>query len=564
MAFDVSWVYQIIDRYTGPLKKIKKVTDSAKRAINGTSKALKGMSQKLLSVGNAVGGIAALSAIVFPTKKAIAFQDSMIDVQKVMDFKTPEAFEKFREGIFKTAVELGKTPEAIAKIAFEGKKIGIMSKDLNHFIKLVGRTSVAFDMLEGPAAETLGSIKTKLSLNIQETEDMMDAINFLADNTATSGKRAIEVVSRTVGTMKTIKMPPELVAGFAAYADQLSVSPELAASGLNMMVVRMMKMPGMMKKLLADPKAAIRDTLGKFAKMSELKRSRMVMKKFGDEAGRFVLKAVSSMDLLDKTLGLVGERTKFAGSMMKELEKKMKGASTSIGKIRAVADVAFIQIGDALLPIIKDLTPAIISVVTSIRMFIKQNPMIVKIGLALIAILGVLMAMSIVLGVLATGFSIMLSPITLIIAAVAALAFGINYLWKNSEMFRFVILKAKDGFLAWLDNLKKIVGVFIKIGKWQFDKIVAWYNIIKSVLSAIMSIYSWFHKISNMGFENIKGMGTSVMKFITGDESTAAENALLKGQINGRIEVAASRGSEIKRAEIDHSSSGNLGFNMGL
>ncbi len=73
----------------------------------------------------------------------------------------------------------------------------------------------------------------------------MDAINFLADNTATSGKRAVEVVARTVGTMKAIKMPPELVAGWAAFADQVEVTPELAASGLNMMIRRMTKIPSL-------------------------------------------------------------------------------------------------------------------------------------------------------------------------------------------------------------------------------------------------------------------------------------------------------------------------------
>lgn len=356
MSFDVSWIYQIIDKYSAPLNKIKSVTSSTLSVINKTSKGLKSMGDQLTGLNSLISGLGLISAIKFPFDKALKFEDVMIDVKKVLSFKTPDQFKEFREGIFKTAIKLGKLPEDIGRIAFEGGKLGITVKNMKEFIGVVARSSIAFDILEGQAAKTIGSIKTKFGLTIKEVGKLMDSINFLADNTSASGANIIEVVSRTVGTMKSIKMPKEFVAGWAAFADQMEVSPELAASGLNMMVSKMMTMPGMMKKLLKDPNKSIRDFLQKFANMGEVRRSRMILKKFGSEAGRFVLKAVNSLSQLDKTLKLVGKESNFVGSMMKELEKKMEGAKTAVGKIKAAFDFALISIGDEFLPILKEFT----------------------------------------------------------------------------------------------------------------------------------------------------------------------------------------------------------------
>lgn len=532
MAFDVSWIYRIVDRYTPTLQKIKRVTQSARQTFDKSKQSLNNMTKSLDGVKSAISGAAAIGAIAFPTSKAMAFEDAMIDVQKVVSFKTPDQFQKFREGVFKTAVATGKLPVNIAKIAFEGGKLGILPEKLQEFIALTARTSIAFDVVEGVAANTLGSIKTKMGLSVKATGDLMDAINFLADNTAASGKRVLEVVSRTTGTMKTIKMPPELVAGWAAFADQMEVSPELAASGLNMMVVRMMKMPGMMRKLLKEPNKAITDFLKKLAKMPELRRSRKVMKLFGDEAGRFALKAVSSLKLLDKTMGLVSDKTKFAGSMMKELTKKMAAASTSIGKIRAVADVVFIQLGDAILPIIKDMTPAIVEMTSGIRDFIKNNPGIIKMALAIGAIVAALAAVSVVLVVLAKGaaifagiMAVLASPIVLVVAAIAGLAFAAKAIY---------------------DNWNDLPAFFGRI----WDSIV---GIFKGAWKAI----GWVGEL--LGFGSGEKTEIEVNKNIA---IRSAENAALKGQINGRIEVVAKPGTEIVRTDMETKSNADVGLNM--
>ena len=134
MAFDVSWVYKIRDNYSRPLKKIIATTNRSNVAMKKSARTAQKLGQRLTKLSSIAGGVAGAMAVVFPVKKAIEFEDVMIDVQKVLTFKTPDQFEQFREGIFKTAIALGKIPQNIADIAVQGGKLGIPVEKMQEFI----------------------------------------------------------------------------------------------------------------------------------------------------------------------------------------------------------------------------------------------------------------------------------------------------------------------------------------------------------------------------------------------------------------------------------------------
>jgi TP901 family phage tail tape measure protein len=472
MAFSVSWIYEIIDKYSTPLKKIAGATAKVKNLAKRTSAVFSNLGSKLTGLQNIVVGLGGFAALAFPIKKAMDFEDVMLDIKKVVKFKSPDQFKKTRESIFKTAFELGKIPKNIADIVVQGGKLNVLPKNLGKFTKIVGRTATAFDMLERSAGEMLGNIKTKLGLTMPGVENIMDAINFLADNTATTGKRAVEIVARAGLELKGIKMPPQLIAGWAAFADQIEVTPELAASRLSMMIRRMQKMPGMMRKLLKDPSKAIQDVFEKFGKMPEASRTRRILKKFGDEAGVFVVKAVASQKLLKKTLALVGKGSKFAGSMLRELKIKLTAASTSIGKVRAVADYAFISLGEAFFPVIREFTPKIVKIVKKLTEFFKLNPVLAKMLLGFAAIAGSLAIMGIAVGLIASALGLILSPVTLILIAVGAIGAGFVYLYKRSKFLREGVKRiweelepSREAISKVIDDFKKLIETIFGTGK---------------------------------------------------------------------------------------------------
>ncbi len=85
------------------------------------------------------------------------FQTAMAGVKKVVD-GTPEQLDALGEKVKQLAYELGKTPEQIADIAAQGGQLGIALEKLPDFVKLAGKMSVAFDMIESDAAEATAKI----------------------------------------------------------------------------------------------------------------------------------------------------------------------------------------------------------------------------------------------------------------------------------------------------------------------------------------------------------------------------------------------------------------------
>ena len=562
MSYDVSWVYRIVDKYSTPLKKIaaamKKMQKNAKKA----SKAFKKIGASLATVRGALTAIGGIVAISFPIRKAIDFESVMLDVRKVMTFKSEDQFNKFREGIFKTSIAMGRLPKDIAAIAVEGGKLGIGPENMQGFVDLITKVSIAFDMTEQTAAATVGSIKSKLGLLLPDITKLMDGINFLADNTAANAVRTTEIVQRTVGTMKTIKMPPELIAGWAAFADQLETSPQLAASGLNQMVIKMMKMPGMMKKLLSDPNKAIKDTFKKYAEMDEVRRSQQIIKDFGLETSRFVMKSVNSLELLDSTLEKVS-KSNYVGSMTKELKIKMGGAATAIGKVAAAIDFAMIEIGDAFLPIIKDLVPIIVAIASGIRNFVKEHPMLTKIIIAFIAIAAALAVISVLVGFISTAVGIMFSPVVLAALAVVAIVAAFYYLLG----LIFKIWDAMGGLSGIFNSLKRAIMFWVSVILTPFRILLSLISVLWGDLTGIQSliddVFSSYETLANL----LSKGWNAVVSFFGGDDEAELKKSVTvesrrKDTLNGTIEVRAKRGTEVTHMDFDHSSVGDTGMNM--
>ena len=171
----------------------------------------------------------------------------------------------------------------------------------------------------------------------------------------------------------------EQTAGLAGFARMVTTSDELAGSGLQMMINRMMKNPKLKKALIANPMQAIDDLLKDFAGMDKGKAQEKINKMFGGEAGKFVMQAMGSYDLFRKTLDTVANSKKNLIALNKEYLAQI-GTSAARAQIasNAFTNIAA-AIGDALLPATVDGLNAFGEFGASIEEFIKNNHLLVQI-----------------------------------------------------------------------------------------------------------------------------------------------------------------------------------------
>lgn len=223
------------------------------------------------------------------------------------------------------------------------------------------------------------------------------------------------------------------------------------------------------------------------------------MKVFGARAGPGMLALLSAGGdaVRDMTESITGtnKATEMAEVQLDTLQGQVKILKSELEEIA-------ISFGDVLIPIIRQFIQKYISPLTAklmgLSMGTKKN--IVTIALLAAAIGPLLLVVGKLIGSIGTIIkvgSLLFSKVGLIIAAIAAVAGVVVYLWKTNEEFRdavtkiwdrvkSVVLKAADVIKAWwAKNGEKIISAVVKALKVLWNAIKAKFNLILKIAKKV-------------------------------------------------------------------------------
>lgn len=204
-----------------------------------------------------------------------------------------------------------------------------------------------------------------------------------------------------------------------------------------------------------------------------------------------------------KDLELAGELSLSFGEKMQQIRKETADASVSLG--------------ESLLPVIETLADIIIPLIKNISKFAEENPTLVRnIIIATMAITGIIAVvgtLGLLLPSLIAGFgafgailSFIMSPIGLVVGAIAGLiAVGV-LLWKNWEEI------SDKATMIWNNILNLIKGILKKIGDFIYDYISFWVGLIDMFLN-----------IFGISVKDIQNAIESMMTYIKNIFSTVSE-----------------------------------------
>lgn len=481
MAFSAEYVYRILDQYSGPLARITRATAKFQDMSLKASGSMRRMGGKLKAAGDSMTGLstviggAAITAGLFKfTKSASDMKDAMADVSRVTGL-TGMGLDKMQAQLQLMGRQTGRNAEGLAAMAYEGGKLGIANQDMIGFVGTVLKTASAFDMADQEAGRSIGSIKAKLGLTVPAVDELMQRVNYLADTTSASGNQMINIIERTSGTFKVLKIPPEITAGWAAFADQIEVSPEKAATGLNMMMARLMKMPGMLNKMLKDPQNTVINFLQKFGSMPEATRGTAVLKMFGEEAGRFVLKTITNMDLLDTSMKKAAS-AKALGSMDREFANILARSSTMAKRLKQTFLDISRAIGKVFLKVFDKYSKRLFEASQWILSFIKNHPGLVRIagamGLIAVAVAALIFPFGLLMSMIGTALPVLSAlaaaigaiswPVVLVVASIAILSIAFIAMYKKSAMLRQSVANLSDAFKPLWTAIKETAIIIAK------------------------------------------------------------------------------------------------------
>ena len=426
--------------YGNAQRKLDKVSRSSARIASSSASFAREAAAPAVGIG---------LALAIPIKKAIEFEDQMASVGKVLNLKTGSAELKAVGAEVQNIAEyLATSPEDAAALYASLAQGGVARDQLNDIARTAGEVAVAFEIDPGTAGERFVKLQNAMELTTAEAKTATDAINFLSDNSAAKASEMLDFfASGGAGASRALGVTAAEGAALSSVFISMGKTGSEAATIVNRMTKKLRDQGTEAGKAYAAAGGGMEGVLAVIEAGEKLQGPAKFdyFKQFG-EYGVEIEQMANNSALLAKQLGHVADETAYANSVQDEFINR---SNTTAFKLRAAqtnAENLAILIGNELLPVITDITEAVVPVIKSISAWVSENPeltkTILKVTAAVGAILGVLAAVGFVIsgvattvGVLATAFSVVASLPFIIGAALVGAGILIYKNWDKIKTF---------------------------------------------------------------------------------------------------------------------------------
>ncbi|WP_232507414.1 phage tail tape measure protein [Neisseria weixii] len=198
-----------------------------------------------------LGAATAAGAVAVPVKLAVAFESSMADVRKVVDFDTPQQFKEMEQDILKMTRTIPMAGSELAKIAASGGQLGIARQDIPAFTETIAKMSVAFDMTAEQAGDSMAKLANVYNIPIAQIGKLGDAVNHLSNNSPAKASDIVNTLGRVGGVAKQFGLTELQTASLANAFISLGKTPEVAGTAVNGMLTKLMTADKQGKKFQA-------------------------------------------------------------------------------------------------------------------------------------------------------------------------------------------------------------------------------------------------------------------------------------------------------------------------
>lgn len=379
--------------------------DSATRELNRlrteagqTAEANKKLGKAIQTAGKyAAVGVGALTATVAGSvKTAMSFESSMAEINKTADFTSANGLNNLKEELKDLTKVMPLAFEELADIAASGGQAGIAGEELGKFTETIAKMGIAFDISAGQASESMGMIASAYKIPITEIADLGDAINEVSNNSGATADKVIDFMLRVGVASDNLNIAAEAAGAMGAALIDAGVGTEVAGTAVSKMMLEMsnpawlesnadifkgmginvqeyaelVKTDGLAAfNLLRDGVMASDDPMTNLTEL--FKMQAIHVKKLFEEGTR-----------LEPLLDSVGQGAEGAathlGSLNREYEIMADTSENAFVLLSNSMRLVYNAIGEAFLPIVKELTDAVMPLIQKFAGWVELNPELVK------------------------------------------------------------------------------------------------------------------------------------------------------------------------------------------
>lgn len=465
---------------------------------------------------------AATVAMVVPVKLAIDYESSMADVKKVFN-GTEAEFKSINTEILDMSTRLPMAAKDIAAIVAAGAQSGIASKELTTFAETAVKMGVAFDISAEQSGQSMAELRTAFRMSQDQVTTLADQINYLGNNTPAAAKGIMEIVQRIGPLGEVGGFAASSIAAIGATLRGMGISEEIAATGIKNTMLALVAgesatkgQKAAYKELGIDYAKVAKDmqkdangttlmVLKQIAKLDKYKQAAVLADLFGKESLSAIAPLLTNMEALEKNLGLVADKSKYAGSMEQEYAARAATSANNIQLLKNSVSALGIDIGTVLLPPLNMVIDKARGLTNQVITWAKENPALAAtltkiavggillvgglsaLALGITALLGPIAILKVTLGTLGLGFSAVgaiFSPVGLIILGIVAAVAGAAYLiYRNWEpisgFFTGIWSTIKTAFNGGIRGVTALILNWSPLGLFYsvFAKVLSWFGI---------------------------------------------------------------------------------------
>lgn len=394
-AFDLKAVITCVDRLSPQLNTMKGKLEKFQRSMNKSGFGKIGLS-------DAVTGIAISAPFIKGVKDAMAFEDVMADIRKVVDFDTPEQFAQMGKDIRDMSLSLPMAAKDIGAIVAAGGQAGIAKEDLKQFSEDAVKMGIAFDTTAEEAGSTMATWRTALNLTQTEVATLADKINLLGNNNKSSAKEISSVVSSLapyanqagVTADKLAALSSTIIStgtdvgktGTALKTFFTSLSKGKAATDTQKKAFAQLGFDSfkLAKDMQKDAEGTILKVLGAIDKLDKERKIGALNQLFGVGSVDAIAPLLNNLDSLKMNFERVGDASQYVGSMQKEYESRADTTSNKVVLFNNAINNLSITVGTQLLPAFSGLLISMQPIIVSFADFIEKNQWLVTVTASLV------------------------------------------------------------------------------------------------------------------------------------------------------------------------------------
>lgn len=395
MAFAAETVLKLKTQFDG------RGIEEARRSLAGLEREAKNIRGSIKDViGSATwqGAAAAATGIgaglIYSTKKAMELETQMVQVRKVVDFKSPAGLANMTADIVALSTNAPYAAKELGEIAAAAGMAGYAEKDIMKFVTAASQMGTAFNMSAKDAGDAMVAFQAGMGLTLDQALSLGDAINHLSDNLQGVVEPAALVdVTKRIGAIGVASgLSAEQVAALGAAFLAPGTASEVAATGMKNFLKALTigaagsesfekafnKIGLNSEQVAADMQTkalpTIKNVLTRIAALPKELQAGVITKIFGEESKAAIMPLLTNLKLLDQSFGLVSDRGEFAGSMQKEFKNQMNSTEAQMKIFRNTIDALAISLGQALLPGINAILAALKPFVSVLTFLTQKIP----------------------------------------------------------------------------------------------------------------------------------------------------------------------------------------------